>query len=151
MAQPDIIRGTYFVLAKGNGATPTEVFTALCGFKTRTFRGQVNTNDVFTRDCDDPENVPIRRIIATGKQWTITGEGELNRSNIDDVQSGLNVIDNWRFLWTEPEDDEVFQGYWQGAFMLVNFEITGGDENFATVSITLESDSEVTFTEVTPT
>lgn len=147
MALPDIIRGTYFVLAKGDGAGP-ETFPPLCGFTTKTFRGQVNTNDAFTRDCADPENVPIRRIIATGKQWTITGEGQINRANIGEIQSGLGDVDNWRFFWTEPADDLVFQGYWEGAFMLVNFEETGGDEQFATFSITLESDGEVLFTEV---
>lgn len=151
MALPDIIRGTYFVLAKGNGATPTEVFTPLCGFTTKTFRGQVNTNDAFTRDCADPENVPIRRIIATGKQWSLTGEGQINRDNIGDIQGSLGEVDNWRFLWTEPEGDEVFQGYWEGPFMLVNFEETGPDDNFATFSVTLESDGIVAFTEVEPT
>lgn len=150
MALPDIIKGTYFVLAKGDGGTPTEVFAPLCGFTTKTFRGQVNTNDVFVRDCADPENVPIRRITATGKQWSLTGEGQINRANIADIQSGLGIVDNWRFLWTEPDGDEVFQGFWEGPFMMVNFEETGGDEGYATFTISLESDGEVEFTEVTP-
>lgn len=147
MAQPDIVRGTYFVLAKGDGASP-EVFTPLCGIETKTFRGQVNTSDVFTRDCDNPVDSPVRRIIATGRQWSLTGNGTLNRANIETIQAGLGLIGNYRFLWTEPADDLVFQGYWEGAFMMTSFEQGASDTSFATVSISLESDGEVVFTEV---
>lgn len=149
MAQPKIIRGTYFSLMLGNGAGP-EVFTALCGFNTRTFTAQANTSDTFTRDCADPENVPIRNLIVTGKQWSLTGEGTLNRANLEQIQSALGETHNWRFLFTEPDNDEVFQGYWAGPGIMTNLTITGGDENFATVSITIESDGEWAFTEVTP-
>jgi predicted secreted protein len=151
MAQPKILRGTYFVIMKGDGATPTEAFTALCGLKTRTFRGQINTNDIFTRDCADPEDVPVRNIIATGKQWTLSGEGDLDRNNIDSLQASRGVVGHYRFLWTEPDDDPVYQGYWGGSFMLTQLEEAGPDDAFATVSLTFESDGEITFTEVTPT
>jgi hypothetical protein len=149
MAQPKIIRGTYFSLLMGNGAGP-EVFTALCGISTRSFTAAVNTNDQFTRDCADPEDVPIRRAIVTGKQWDLTGEGVLNRENLEDIMAAQAVTKNYRFLFTEPTDDEVYQGYWSGPAILTNVQITGEDESFATLSITLVSDGEWTFTEVTP-
>lgn len=147
MAQPDIIKGTYFSLMLGDGGGP-ETFTALCGFTTRTFRGQINTADQFTRDCDDPENVPVRRITATGKQWSLSGEGTVNRANLEAIQNELGDISNWRFAFTEPADDLVYQGYWAGAFMLTSIEITASDESYATINISLESDGEVLFTEV---
>lgn len=148
MAQPDIIRGTYFSLMAGNGAAP-EVFTALCGITTRSFASQTNTQDVFTRDCADPENVPIRRIIPTGKQWDLTGEGQLNRANLATLQ-GLDdgQPHNFRFLFTEPLTDEVFQGYYGGAGVITNLSITAEDENFASISLSIASDSEWTFTTV---
>lgn len=142
MAQPDIIRGTYFVLAMGNGETPTETFTGLCGISTRTFTQQANTNDQFTRDCAEPENVPVRRLIVTGKQWSLSGEGSLNRSQLEDIQAAWGAIKNYRFYYTEPADDEVFRGYWEGAAILTNITITGGDEEFATISLQIESDGE---------
>lgn len=150
MAQPDIIRGTYFVLAMGDGATPTELFTALCGITTRSFTDQVNTSDQFTRDCDDPEDIPIRRLITTGRQWSLSGEGSLNRANIESIINAHGVTKNYRFYWTEPSDDEVFQGYFEGPAKIVNRTITGGDEEFATMSLQLESDGLWDFTEVTP-
>lgn len=149
MAQPDIIRGTYFSLMLGDGAGP-EVFTALCGITTRNFTGQVNTNDAFTRDCADPVNVPVRRVIATGKQFDLSGEGVLNRALLADMWGELGLISNWRLVFTEPSDDEVFQGHWSGAFMLSNFAVTAEDENFATISIQMVSDGDIVFTEVTP-
>ncbi len=150
MSQPDIIRGTYFVLAMGDGATPTEVFTGLCGITTRTFTQQVNTSDQFTRDCDDPEDIPIRRLITTGRQWSLSGEGSLNRAQFDMMNDALGITKNYRFYWTEPTDDEVFQGYFEGPAKQVNMTITGGDENFATISLQMESDGEWEFTTVTP-
>lgn len=151
MAQPDIIRGTYFSLMLGDGATPTEVFTALCGITTRNFTSQTNTNDVFTKDCAEPEDVPIRRIIPTGKQWDLTGEGVLNRENLATILAADDgQPHNFRFLFTEPATDEVYQGYWGGAGVLTNLAIGAGDDEFASLSITIASDSEWTFTPVTP-
>jgi predicted secreted protein len=150
MAQPKIIRGTYFVLAVGDGASPTETFTALCGITTRTLNAQANTADQFTRDCADPEDTPVRNLIVTGRQWSLSGEGSLNRAQLEDLLELHANPQNYRFYYTEPSDDEIFQGYWGGRGILTNYTITGGDENFATISVQIESDGEWTFTEVTP-
>lgn len=148
MAQPDIIRGTYFVLAMGDGATPTENFEALCGITTRTFTYQANTSDQTTRDCADPEDVPIRRLIVTSEQWSLSGEGTLNRSQLQDILDAKGQPKNYRFYYTEPANDEVFQGYFEGQAILTNITITGGDDAFATISVQIESDGEFVFTPV---
>jgi hypothetical protein len=146
MAQPDIIRGTYFVLAMGDGATPTESFTALCGINTRTFVSQTNTTDTFTQDCDDPEDIPIRRLITTGRQWSLTGEGQLNRSQLQTILDAEGDTKNYRFYYTEPANDEVFRGYFQGAAKLVNITLNGNNDDFGGISLQIESDGEWTFT-----
>lgn len=145
--QPDIVRGTYFSLMLGDAASP-EIFVALCGITTRTFRAQVNTSDQYTRDCADPEDVPIRRLITTGKQWSLSGNGVLNRAQLDVIQAALGVTRNYRFVYTEPADDEVFQGYWAGPAKLVSIEETGSDDNFATIALQVESDGEWAWVEV---
>lgn len=150
MAQPKIIRGTYFSLMLGDAATP-EVFAALCGITTRTFRHQSNSNDVFTRDCADPENVPVRNLIITGEQWDLTGTGVLNRDNLDVIIAADDgQTHNWRYLFTEPTGDETFQGYYSGPGIVTSFEITGEDSNFANISISIASDGQWTWTPVTP-
>jgi predicted secreted protein len=140
MAQPDIIRGTYFVLAMGDGGNPTETFLALCGITTRTFTAQINTNDVFTRDCADPEDIPIRRLITTGRQWSLSGEGQLNRDNLDTIIAAQGLTKNYRFYYTEPADDEVFRGYWEGPAKMVNLTVNASDDDFAGISLQFESD-----------
>jgi hypothetical protein len=148
MAQPDIIRGTYFSLMLGDGGGP-ETFAALCGITTRNFTHASNTNDVFTRDCADPENVPVRNLIVTGEQWDLTGNGVLNRANLADIQAADDgQTHNWRYLFTEPTGDLVFQGYYQGGAIITRLEITAEDANFANISITLASDGAWTWTTV---
>lgn len=147
MAQPDIIRGTYFSLMLGNAGSP-ETFTALCGITTRNFTQQANTNDQFTRDCALPEDVPIRRLIVTGKQWSLSGDGVLNRANLATIQAAWSVVRNWRYLFTEPANNLVYQGYYAGAAIMTNFQINSEDNNFAQISISLESDSAWAWTTV---
>jgi len=148
MAQPDILRGTYFSLMLGDGGGP-ETFTALCGITTRNFTHQHNTNDQFTRDCADPENVPVRRLIVTGEQWDLTGEGTMNRANLATIQAADDgQTHNWRYLFTEPATDLVYQGYYAGPAIMTNLQLNSADESFATLSITLASDGAWTWTEV---
>lgn len=150
MAQPDIIQGTYFSLMLGDGAT-TEVFTALCGINTRSFTSRTNTSDQYTRDCAAPADVPVRRLVSTGKAWSLSGSGVLNRANLATLQAADDgVTHNWRYLFTEPTDDEVFQGYYAGPGKITSFEITAADEALATVTISIESDGQWDWTPVTP-
>lgn len=146
MSLPDIIRGTYFILAMGNGESPTETFTPLCGITTRQFQEQNNTSDQFIRDCDDPENVPIRRLIVTGKQWSLSGNGSLNRAQIEDILGASGVTKNYRFYWTEPADDEVYAGYFEGPAILTNITVDGNDDAYAQISLSIESDGLWVFT-----
>lgn len=148
MAQPDVIRGTYFVLGAGDGGSP-ETFTALCGIDTRTFRHVHNTSDQYTRDCADPEDVPVRRLIVTGEAWSLTGNGVLNRSNLDTIQAlDDGQTHNFRFYFTEPSGDLIYQGYYQGPAIITSLEITGNDGSFATLAISIESDGVWSWTQV---
>lgn len=147
MSRPDIIRGTYFILALGDGATPVETFDPLCGITTRKFAYQANTSDQFIRDCADPEDIPIRRLIVTGEQWSLSGSGNLNRAQVEEILAAKGVTNNYQFLWTEPASDRVFQGIFSGAAILNNITIDGNDENYAQISIEMQSDGEWIFTE----
>jgi hypothetical protein len=147
MAQPDIIRGTYFALMMGDGAGP-ETFAALCGITTRDFTQQANTSDQFIRDCAAPEDEPIRRLIVTGKQWDLTGSGVLNRANLSLIQAAWGITTNYRYVFTEPSGDLVYQGYYGGAAILTQIKITAEDANYAQLSLTFASDGAWTWTTV---
>lgn len=146
MSQPDIVRGTRFVLALGDGATPTETFDPLCGLIARQFQYQANTSDQFIRDCTDPDDIPLRRVIVTGEQWNLSGNGNLNRSDVEKINAAKGVTRNYRFYWTEPADDIVFAGYYEGPAILNDVTIDGNDDNYAQISLSLVSDGEWTFT-----
>lgn len=148
MAQPDIIRGTYFVLGAGDGGSP-ETFTALCGITTRNFTHAHATSDQYTRDCAAPEDVPVRRLIVTGESWSLSGNGVLNRANLATIQAlDDGQTHNFRFYFTEPAGDLVYQGYYEGPAIITSLEITGNDGAFATIAITLDSDGPWTWTTV---
>ena len=146
MSQPDIIRGTYFILALGDGESPTENYDPLCGLTARQLQYTANTSDQFIRNCDDPEDVPFRRLIVTGEQWSLSGNGTLNRANIADIEAAKGLPRNYRFYWTEPANDEVFAGYYEGQAILTGITIDGNDDNYAQISVQIESDGLWTFT-----
>lgn len=147
MAEPDIVRGTYISILMGDGATP-EVFTPICGITTRDFTHQGQTKDVFTRDCGDPEAVPVRRLIVTGEQWDLSGSGQLNRSQLSMVDAAMLVTKNYRFVIGEPADNMVYGGYYAGPAMLTQKKITGNDDDMAGIELTVGSDGTWAFVEV---
>jgi len=145
MALPAIMRGSYINIMIGDGAS-TEVFSIVCGLTTRTFTEQINTSDSFIADCADPEDVPIRRLIPTGRQWSLSGEGRYNRAQAALLRGAMGVTRNYRFDVAEPADDEVDAGYYAGPFILVNRQIggTAGESGeFSSSSLQFESDGEV--------
>lgn len=143
MAQPDIVKGTYIDILIGDGDDP-EVFTPLCGLTTRSFTAQVNTNDTFVPDCADPEDVPVRRLVPTGKQWDLSGDGLYNLAQESTIREALGITKNYRFRIARPAGSIVGTGYYEGPAMLTNQQLggnTGGGE-FGTLSIAIASDGE---------
>lgn len=149
MALPDIVKGSYVDILIGDGATP-EVFTPLCGVTTRNFTAQVNTNDVFVPDCADPEDIPVRRVNPTGKQWDLSGEGLLNLANWQDLDAALGTTKNFRFV-VDRQTGTTGTGYYSGPAMITNMQIGGvvGGGEYASVSLTIASDGEWTLTDTT--
>ncbi len=147
MTVPSIVRGTYVSILVEDPENPG-TFLPLCGLNTRTLTEQVNTNDVFTRNCDNPEDIPFRRLIQTGKQWDLSGSGQYNRALGGLISSLVGVRANYRFLIGEPADDTVYTSYFGGPAMLTQRQITGADDDFVQTELTIGSDGEWTETEL---
>lgn len=147
MAAPDIVKGTYIDILYGDGADP-EVFTPFCGLTARSFTQQGNTNDVFVPDCADPEDVPHRRLVPTGKQWDLSGDGLLNLAQRQAVDDLWMITRNYRFRIARPAGSLVGTGYYQGPAMLTNIQWGGstGNGEFASGSLAIASDGEWTWT-----
>lgn len=143
MALPDIVKGTYIDILVGDGDDP-EIFVPFCGLTTRNFTEQVNTNDTFVPDCADPEDVPTRRLVPTGKQWDLSGDGLYNLAQGEIMRTAVGVTLNYRFRIARPAGSVVGAGYYEGPAMLTNRQIggnTGGGE-FGSVSLAIASDGE---------
>jgi hypothetical protein len=141
MAAPDIVKGSYLDILVGDGGSP-ESFAIVCGLTTKTFTEAVNTGDVFVADCADPEDVPVRRLNVTGRQWSLSGEGLYNRAQAAMIRGLIGVRHNYRFVVSEPTGDNIDDGYYEGAAVLVNRQIGGPQGANATGSFQIESDGE---------
>lgn len=145
MTVPSIVRGTYVSILVEDDAAPG-TFIALCGISSRTLTEQVNTNDVFTRNCDDPEDIPFRRLVQTGLQWDLSGSGQYNRAQAALISTLRGKRKNYRFLIGEPAGDAVYTSYFGGPGMLTQRQITGSDDEFVQAELTIASDGEWTET-----
>jgi len=146
MAQPDIVKGTYVDILMGDGDGP-ETFNPICGLTTRSFTHQVNTNDTFVPDCADPEDLPVRRVVQTGQQWDLSGDGLYNLAQGDDIRAATGATRNYRFRIARPAGSIVGAGYWQGPAVITNAQYggnTGGGE-FGSISLSIASDGEWTW------
>lgn len=143
MALPDIVKGTYIDILIGDGAAP-EVFTPICGLTARSFTHQVNTNDVFVPDCADPEDVPTRRLVPTGEQWDLSGDGLANLAQEAIIRGAMGITKNYRFRIGRPVGSTTGTGFYEGPAMLTNLQLGGstGNGEFASVSLTIASDGD---------
>jgi hypothetical protein len=138
MARPQTIRGTYVTILMGNGADP-QVFAILCGITAKTFTDAIGTADEFTRDCADPEEVPVRELILTGRSWSISGSGVLNRTQFDDLETAMGQYKDFRFFIGEPDDATLLNGYYGGQGVITDKAIRGDDGGNAGIDITIQS------------
>lgn len=106
-----------FALVKlGDGATPTEVFTAVCGIQDATINRTANTTDRFVRDCAKPGEIPYRKVKVTGRQLDITGAGLTDKANIATLDAALGVKKNMQVELYQ--DDGTDTGTLMGTFAL---------------------------------
>jgi hypothetical protein len=153
MSRVNNLRGTYVEILMGDGETP-EVFTVLCGITTKSITDQVNTQDAFNRDCALPEEVPIRELIASGRQWDMRGSGQMNRDNLKDLDEAVGVTKNYRFFIRAKQDETAattpapINGYYGGPAKLTNKTINGNDGEYAGVDLTFASDGAWEWTDV---
>lgn len=148
MSRVNNLRGTYVEILMGDGATP-EVFAVLCGVTTRSIVTQVNTQDAFNRDCADPEDIPVRELITSGKQWSMRGSGQMNRDMFTDLLDAVGETKNYRFFLRakvgEVALDDPLNGYLGGPAKITSHTINGNDGDFVGVDLAIESDGEWTW------
>lgn len=148
MAQARTIRFGEASILLGDGATPTEVFTAICGFTQLNQNMQINTEDTEVPDCDDPDAMVWVETDVRSQQMQLQGQGVLDRGALviwegwllDEAGQPKNV----RWLWDLPSADGG--GYYQAPGILTAFEVTGQRGQKYNINVTITLSGKPTFT-----
>lgn len=137
MAKPTTFKFGELLIEVGDGNSP-EVFGNPCGLTSKSFNGQAATNDTNVPDCDDPDAASWLERDVVSLTRDISGSGVL-------ADEFLDVWDDW-FESANTKNVRVSLGdfQWTGAYLLTGFEITGDIGDKVKVSVSLQSDGEVT-------
>lgn len=149
MAAPQTTSFGKFLVELGDGASPTEAFTAPCGFTNKGFDLTAQSSDVTVPDCDNPEAPAWVQRGVTSFSAQITGSGVL----------ALGSIDAWRTWFMSGAQKNVRVhinevaanggGYYQFPALLTSLGKStqlGSDGNKVQQSVTIQSAGTVTWT-----
>jgi Phage tail tube protein len=143
---PKRLKSGYGSVNMGDGASP-EVFTKLCGLTSFSYAVNFSTQDDEVDICDEPEGVPAREVVVTGKSATINVAGFYNRTQSEIMRTAKGATKNYTFKLTEPSGDAVSKLTVAGAFIMTQHEISGGrNAEYFTFTATFESTGAVTET-----
>lgn len=143
MALAKVVSYAKFLVLVGDGASP-EGFAAPCGLTSRGINFSAETNDTNIPDCDD-EDAPS----WLGRD-VVSLSGELSGSGVLD----LDALEVWRAFLGNRKTCRVMidvpgaqnGGYWEGAFILTGFNVTGERGSKVSVEVTMTSDGEIEWT-----
>lgn len=143
MARPVTVRFGKFYVRLSNGASPP-VFAAPCGFTSKSFNRSKTLGEVNVPDCDDPDAPAWVERDVQSMSATISGEGVLAKGAVPLWEAALNDIESIECeveLEYPDGDSDIYTGF----FHLESFEITGAQGERVNVSITMQSDGEITY------
>lgn len=138
----------FALIKKGDGATPTEVFTALCGLENVSINSVAQTAERNRRDCATPGLPGVRKLRTTGKSQTITGSGAVNKDSIAIFNTALGVVGNYKIELYKNDGTGagVLMGTFAAAYMLTSANASVDPNGDSAGEITLESDGLWTWT-----
>lgn len=140
MAAPTTARFGKFKILLGDGADP-EVFTAPCGFTSKSLQLTKALTEVNLPDCDDPDAVAWVGRDAQSLSASVSGEGVLSSESVD----------AWLAAWENVESISVkviieFPAKtitWTGKMHVSTFSPTSEQGGRVTASVEMQSDGEL--------
>ena len=134
------VEADFAIIKIGDGAGP-EVFTIACGLQNVSVNAVANTADRFVRDCTKPGEVPYRKVRTTGKQMDVTGDGLIDKAQIDIYLDNLGIKRNYQVeLYIDDGSDAgVLLGEYTGNFVMTASNQSISREGDSTAEITLAS------------
>lgn len=143
MAKPETVRfGKFFVRISDGGSPP--VFTAPCGFTSKSFSRSKTLNEVQVPDCDDPDAPAWNERDVQSMSASISGDGVLAKSAIPAWEEALATTDSVEceveLLYANGDSD-----IYTGLFHVESFDITGSLGERVQVSVSMQSDGEIAY------
>jgi len=135
--------GSLFLLAIGDGASPTEVFTVIGSFRTNGLAGSAEAIDVT-----DKTSAADREILANCgvKSYTMSGDGvSTDEATLKQMELAFQDQDIVNY-----EIESGLGDKYTGPFKITAFERSGAYNDAETFTATLESAAALTYTPITP-
>lgn len=143
MSEP--VEPDYAVIKVGDGATPTEVFSIVCGVQDVTINATANITDRFVRDCANPNVAPNRKTKLTGKQWDVSGSGLIDKAQLGALNTALGKVKNAKIeLYSDDGASGLLYATYSGAFRIASVNLNLSRESESTVEITMPSHGAIT-------
>jgi len=139
-----------FALFLGDGATPTEVFTWLCGLNTRGLNLTNNTDESVAMDCDTPlTTVPHMTRRTTSQDTSASGSGRVAISALPVLRQWADSGEAKNIRLMVDESAANNGGYWEFPAILQGLEIGQEDLNDATFTCTIVAAGKRTWVDAT--
>lgn len=141
MAKPTTVRFGRFLIKLATPAAPT-VYTAPCGFTSKSLVLAKNLEEVNIPDCDNPDDPAWVGRDVSSLTASVTGDGILAQES---VETWLNAFNS--SLPVPVQVELLLSGTasvtWTGLMHLANFTVAGEQGGRVTVSVEMQSDGEM--------
>lgn len=149
MARPTTFVGSSVAIFLESSTTPG-TFTRPCGLNSHTATWTKNTTEVLIPDCDDPE---LPAWVARGVEsldFSANGSGILAAEALDDWWAAFNTTESiLARIYVGKPSDTVNGRYWEGRVHVTSFEVSGERGNKAQANVSVVSDGELVYSEIT--
>lgn len=149
MAQAKTIRFAGQLLMLGDGATPTEVFAAPCGFTSLNLTVNIETNSTNVPDCGDPDLPAWLESDEVSKQMVVGGSGVIDTDAMQIWREWLLAGGEKNVRWFTTGTAANGGGYWQAPGILSTYEETGERGQRWQVNIGVTLNGRPTWTDAT--
>lgn len=140
MARPTTARFGKFSVKLGNDATPT-VYTAPCGFTSKSLTLTKELQEVNIPDCDDPDAVAWVGRDASSLSASVSGEGVLASEAVDTWLDAQESVDS---VPVKVELEFPAKSIaWTGNMHVANLTLGAEQGGRVTISAELQSDGEL--------
>jgi len=136
----NVLKGGKVMVFLGNNADPI-VYTAPCGFLSRSVSFSRNLNETRIPDCDDPDAPDWVVRDVTSLSMSISGEGVLAESNIEVWMNAFNTAEP-----AKVKVECIFKNKkvtYTGEMQLENFEINAPNGETVSVTVSMQSSGEM--------